>query len=164
MFCGSLFQFGSLPPGAYEIYAEVVEVPGWGAYAQVSLAKEDVSLTLKLPPGPPIGPSPTRFDVTPSVAGGSSSMQWTVRRKDLAGVDTAIPLQLINSSAMLAPGRWEVSLLHSTRILCVRLLHGPKSFARGRTPLTGGTSSSTAAWGRRCGLRYRAALVKCTEW
>lgn len=109
--CESSFQFGSLPPGAYEIYAEVLEVPGWGAYTQVSLAKGDVSLTLKLPPGPPLGPHPTGFSFYPLTAGGANAPQVTVRRKDLAGVGPAIALQLTNNSAMLAPGRWEASLL-----------------------------------------------------
>ena len=105
-----VFQFGSLPPGAYEIYAEVNEVPGWGAYTQVSLAK-DVGVTLKLPLGPPSGPRPTRFDFGPSTAGGANAPQVTARRKDLAGVGPASVLQLTNNSALLAPGRWEVMLL-----------------------------------------------------
>jgi hypothetical protein len=123
------FQFGSLPPGAYEVYAEFPEVPGWGAYAAVSLAG-DVSVTLKLPPLPP-GPGPTRFDIAPLPAGGSNSMQIAARRKDLAGVGPATALQLANNSAMLAPGRWEV-MLTPTPGYYVSGFYGP-GFGRSRT-------------------------------
>jgi hypothetical protein len=54
---------------------------------------------------------PTRFDIVPSSAGGLNSVQVTVRRKDLAGVGPAILLPLTNNGALLAPGRWETSLL-----------------------------------------------------
>jgi hypothetical protein len=104
--CG--FNFGSLPPGSYEIYVEAAEIPGVakfrGAYSQVNVAR-DVSLTMILQ-----DVRPTVFDFGRSTTP-TNPMQVTARRKDLAGVGPAALLQLTNNSAMLAPGRWEVSLL-----------------------------------------------------
>jgi hypothetical protein len=105
-----VFQFGSLPPGAYELYAEAPEVPGvvkyQGAYTQVTLIKDDVTVSMMKQ-----DVRPTRFDFGGVASGPSNPMQVTARRKDLAGVGPAALLKLTNNSALLAPGRWEVSLL-----------------------------------------------------
>jgi hypothetical protein len=96
-----VFQFGSLPPGAYELYAEAPEVPGvvkyQGAYTQVTLIRDDVSVSIMKQ-----DVRPTRFDIAPPTAGGPA--QITARRKDLAGVGP------VANSSLLAPGRWEASL------------------------------------------------------
>jgi hypothetical protein len=50
---------------------------------------------------------PTQFDVFPPVPGG---FQITGRNKDLAGIGPAVPLQIVNRSVLLPPGRWDVLL------------------------------------------------------
>ena len=103
------FRFGSLPPGAYELYAECPAIPGvsrfQGAYTTVSLSRDTgVSMVLR-----EVGP--TTFDFGRTTPGPANSMQVLARRKDLAGVGPTGVLQLTNNSVLLGPGRWEVSFV-----------------------------------------------------
>ncbi len=98
-----VFQFASLPPGPYELHAWVPSVIK-GAYTQVSL-KADTSVSLVAR-----DVRTTQVDIVPSTIGGPGGMQITARRKDLAGVGPAAPLQLANGRVLLPPGRWEVFL------------------------------------------------------
>lgn len=53
----------------------------------------------------------TRFDFNPAVAADPNSVQVLARRKDLAGTLQTVTLRLANNRALLAPGRWELSLV-----------------------------------------------------
>ena len=126
---GSVFHFGALPAGPYEICAEAPEIPGVGkfqaAYLQLDVYR-DTSLGQTLQ-----AVRETAFDFAPSATGGSSSMQVTARRKDLAGVGPSQILRLTNNRVGLGFGRWEASLLPPSGYY-VSGFYGP-GFGRGRT-------------------------------
>jgi hypothetical protein len=99
--CG--YQFGSLPPGPYEVYAESKTYLKSG-YVELSVAKDTgAKLIVRDTPFTP-------FQVIPN-ATAPAGMQFIGRRKDLAGVGTPSLLQLVKNSVQLARGRWEVMLI-----------------------------------------------------
>jgi hypothetical protein len=106
---GPGFRFDALPPGQYELFAEMPENPRLGfkaqsAYQQVSLLGNK-QLSLSLQPT-----RETRFEFTPELPGSSNSIVISARHKDLAGVGPPHTLDLKNDRALLAVGRYELAL------------------------------------------------------
>jgi hypothetical protein len=103
---GPIFQFQSLAPGPYELYAEAPENKALNAQYQAAFLPVNVSRnqtqTLNLLPV-----RESMINVAPAVA---NSGQLLVRRKDLAGTGPAQTIQVANNRALLAPGRWELLL------------------------------------------------------
>jgi protocatechuate 3,4-dioxygenase beta subunit len=108
---GPNYQFQSLAPGPYELYAEAPENKALNAQYQaaftpVNLSRNQTqSLTLL-----PVRES--QINVTPSVAPTvANSTQLLVRSKDLAGTGPTQAIEITNNRALLAPGRWDLSLV-----------------------------------------------------
>jgi hypothetical protein len=100
------FRFAGLPPGDYELFAQVPANPGpgekvEGAYERISLGR-DMSVSLLLRP-----PSA----VTISGAPANSSGEIRIGRKDLAGEGSVSELPLLSGAATIPPGRWKVMLM-----------------------------------------------------
>lgn len=95
------FEFKSLPPGRYELYAEARGAPFQAGYANFFLGGDMVQeISIQ-----PVRES--RFEFSPDIA----DAQVMARRKDHAGVHEAQLLKLTNGRVMLPPGRWEVMLV-----------------------------------------------------
>ena len=106
---GPVFRFTELPPGPYELFAEVAEnvnlnIRAQAAYLPLPVDRDNTGLRLPLQEV-----RDTRFIFEPELRD-LNAMQLLVRRKDLAGTAPAEPLTLNNGRAKLAPGRWEFSL------------------------------------------------------
>jgi hypothetical protein len=106
---GPAFRFTALPPGPYELFAEVPEnvnlnIRAQAAYLPLPLDRDNTSLRVPLQEI-----RDTRFVFEPEMRD-PNTMQLLARRKDLAGTGPVEPLTLSNGRAKLAPGRWEVSL------------------------------------------------------
>jgi hypothetical protein len=106
---GPNFEFQSLAPGPYELYAEAAEnkrlnAPYQAAFTPVNLnGNQELRLTLL-----PVRES--QVEVTPPPTD-ARSLRVLARRKDLAGVWSTQLLPVINARALLPPGRWDLSLL-----------------------------------------------------
>ena len=106
---GPAFQFTGLPPGPYELYAEVRENPTLraafqAAYTPLRLERNLLGLTLSLQPV-----RESRVELAPPLED-SAPVQLLVRRKDYAGVGPVQMPPLGNGRVLLGPGRWELSL------------------------------------------------------
>ena len=102
---GPGFHFAALPPGPYELYAEVGEnrdqhTPFQAVFTQLSVDR-DMSVKLSLQPV-----RETRIELSPAEL--AARIQVSVRRKDLAGTGQPGLLTVTNGRATLAPGRWEL--------------------------------------------------------
>lgn len=98
---GPTFTFESLPPGRYELTAEVAGPPHQSAFASFSLGSDmirDLSLAAV---------RESRIEVDPTLA----DIQVFARRRDLAGPHDAQLLKITNNRAVLSAGRWELMLL-----------------------------------------------------
>jgi len=105
---GTPFQFGALPPGDYELYAEAQEVQGISSllafYMPLALVRDVPDLKVPLAPT-----GATQFLLYPRQMA-QGSLVVAARRKDLAGVGPAEILKLSGNRAVLGPGRWEFML------------------------------------------------------
>jgi hypothetical protein len=106
---GPAFEFRSLPPGPYELYAEAAAdprlrrgAPPQAAFMQLNLDR-DTNLHLALLPV-----LDTQFEFAPPLAD-ARAVRVQARRKDLAGEWPQQTLSLVNNRAPLFPGRWELS-------------------------------------------------------
>jgi hypothetical protein len=100
------YRFTELPPGEYDLYAEVAADPNEGrpafaAYQRMALGR-DSSVSLVLAQGG------SRVTVEGAAAADPGKL-W-VRRKDLAGVGESFSVPLARGGATLLAGRWEVLL------------------------------------------------------
>lgn len=107
---GPGFRFTSLPPGQYDLYAEVAENPklGWrfqAAYELLNVNHDPPPVALSMQPVREV-----RFEFVPAPGGEPDAMQIMARRKDFAGADAPQPIKLTNGRTLLAPGRWELLL------------------------------------------------------
>jgi len=102
---GLAHQFGPLPPGQYEIFAEAAAIRSGivvGAYEKVNLSQDrPVGLSLRQ-----ILPLQVSFEGPND----TSSIQLYGRRKDLAGEGASELLKLANGRVQLAPGPWELAV------------------------------------------------------
>jgi hypothetical protein len=106
---GPTFQFNTLPPGNYELYAEAPEnatlhAVYQAAYLQLQLDRDRLGLPLQLEPV-----RESRVELAPQ-PGNLASGQLLVRRKDYAGVGAVQMAPLTTDRALLPPGRWELML------------------------------------------------------
>ncbi len=108
---GPSFQFDSLPPGPYELYAEAPENRALNAKYQAVYLPLNVDRDLSRVSISTLPVRETRFDFNPALAGGANSVQVLARRKDLAGILPAVTVRLANNRALLAPGRWELNFV-----------------------------------------------------
>jgi hypothetical protein len=95
------FEFKSLPPGRYELYAEAKGPPYQAAYASLFVGGDtlhDLSMQIV---------RETRFEFAPEI----SDPQILARRKDYAGTQEPQLLKLTNNRVSLGPGRWEFMLM-----------------------------------------------------
>jgi hypothetical protein len=108
---GGGFQFNSLPPGAYELFAQGFD-PASGALLQAAYVPVQMVRDQKLA-APLQNLRDTQFDFqgAPPQSISSGSLQVMARRKDLAGDGPAASLKLVNNRTLLAPGRWEFLLV-----------------------------------------------------
>ena len=106
---GTNFEFQSLAPGPYEVYAEAAEnkrlnAPYQAAFAPINLSgHQELRLSML-----PVRES--QVEVTPAPAD-ARSIRLLARRKDLAGIWFTQVLPIVNGRALLPPGRWDLSLL-----------------------------------------------------
>jgi hypothetical protein len=103
---GSVFRFGALAPGDYEIFAETTEGQPYAAYRSLPGVSKETGVALEMLPV-----QATQVLVTPTPAGGVPALRLAARRKDLAGRGNIEFFQLANGRAMLTPGRWELLLI-----------------------------------------------------
>ena len=95
------FDFKSLPPGRYELYAEARGLPLQGAYASFFVGGDTIQdLSIQ-----PVRES--RIEINPEI----TDVQILARRKDHAGVQEPELLKLTNNRVLLRPGRWELKLI-----------------------------------------------------
>ena len=106
---GPMFRFMALPPGPYELFAEVVENLNLNIHAQAAYLPLPVDRDLNGLRVPLQEIRDTRFLFEPELRDWNA-VQLLARRKDLAGTAPAEPLTLNNGRAKLPPGRWELSL------------------------------------------------------
>jgi hypothetical protein len=98
---GNAFQFKSLPPARYELFAEAKGPPHQGAYANIFVGGDMVhSLPMQ-----PVRES--RFEFVPEI----TDAQVMARRRDHTGAHEAQLLKLVSNRALLSPGRWEFMLI-----------------------------------------------------
>jgi len=109
---GPDFQFQSLPPGPYELYAEAAENRRLNATYQAVFTPLNLNgnqnLMVSLQPV-----RESRVDLVPDPPD-ARGVQLLARRKDLAGVGPAQMVPVPNDGVLLAPGRWELSLAPPT--------------------------------------------------
>jgi protocatechuate 3,4-dioxygenase beta subunit len=101
----SAYRFAALPPGDYELFAQVPADPGpgesiQGGYQRIFLGR-DMIVSLLLRSG---------SAVTVSGAPANASGDIRIRRADLAGAGPAFMLPVLNGAATIPAGRWEVML------------------------------------------------------
>lgn len=94
---GPKFEFKSLPPGRYELYAEVTSPVFQAAYVNLTIQRDTIHGMFLQPV------RETRFDFTPAVQG----TEVLARRIDHAGVHESEALKLKNNTVLLGPGRWQ---------------------------------------------------------
>jgi hypothetical protein len=99
----ALHQFGPLPPGQYDLFAQapVEHPPGiQGDYRRIELSG-DTTVKIVLHQVPEM-----RFNFT---GGPENAPVVSARRKDLAGKTAPEVLKIANNRVQLAPGPWELS-------------------------------------------------------
>ena len=139
---GGSASFPSLPPGQYDVYAEV----GMGGNRKVQIAYQRIGLTRDA------GVTLQEYPIPMTsvwVTGGppnDSGRIW-LRHKDLAGVGNAAILEIARGRASISPGWWEV-MLDPPSGYYVSGFNGPGMMPRGGTRpdvwneiMTTGTSS-----------------------
>jgi hypothetical protein len=135
------FRFNPVPPGNYELYAQMSDVARFGmvaAYTAVTVVDKDLDelkvTLLEIPPVAFVFSGQRRAESVPT-----NDIRVTGRRKDLAGAGPVQPLKLMwnrsgGATAILAPGRWEL-LLEPNPGFCAMGFMGPRGErgAGGRT-------------------------------
>jgi hypothetical protein len=104
---GAVFRFEGLAPGEYELYAEAHEDPPggriYGAYTRLTISKDTDDYVLAAHEV-----RETTFTFKPDNGRGKPPGRLLGRRKDLAGVGEAKPIEINFGRAVISPGGWEL--------------------------------------------------------
>lgn len=119
------FEFKPLAPGQYELFATTGDDSRYGVMAEymrlsMDLDRNDFRVALSSFSGTPVVFEHKGQTVDPS------AFQILARRKDLAGEEPPQTVRLTNGRAMLAPGRWDVSVAPAVE-WCVIGFSGPRA-------------------------------------